>query len=196
MKEKLGYILLAIILGLGVFYKLFENKPEKTEVTNNSKYTLPQLLTEIKVLEGRLFSGDGSQITKEDAEALAGFYKDFALNYSTNPEAAEYTFKACDVFMSLRNGEEVLAMADLYIKNFPQEDKISITYFIKALAYDDLLGNIEMARKAYQEFIEKFPESEYAEDAMTLMKQLGMTDEEKIKMFQEQNQDALLESAK
>lgn len=194
MKEKIGYILLAVVLGLGVYYKLFEEKSASEESVNNSKYTLPQLLTEIKVLEGRMFSGDPSQITKEDAEALAGFYKDYALNYSTTPEAAEYTFKAAEVFMGLRNGEEVLAMADLFMKNFPQDEKAPLSLFIKALAYDDLMGNVEMAKKTFETFLEKYPTSEYADDAQALMSQLGMTDEEKIKMLQEQNQDVLEEN--
>ena len=61
--------------------------------------------------------------------------------------------------------------------------------FMKAFLFDESLKDVENARKYYQEFIDKYPNHEFAKQAKLLMENLGKSQEEVLKSLQGKNKD-------
>ena len=52
--------------------------------------------------------------------------------------------------------------------------------------YENNLGDLNAAKSIYEQFLEKYPDDEFADDAAVSIKNLGKTPEELIKEFEEQ----------
>ena len=59
--------------------------------------------------------------------------------------------------------------------------------FLQGFVYESQLHNIIRAKEAYTEFIRKYPRHQLAKDAQFSIENLGKSDEELIKMFEEKN---------
>ncbi len=60
--------------------------------------------------------------------------------------------------------------------------------FLKGYVYENDLRDLETAKKIYEEFLVKYPDDEFADDAEISIKNLGKSPEELIKEFEEQQQ--------
>jgi TolA-binding protein len=61
--------------------------------------------------------------------------------------------------------------------------------FLKAFVYEDQLHDLNKAKKYYEEFLEKYPDSDFADDARISLQNLGKSPEELIKEFEEKQQE-------
>jgi outer membrane protein assembly factor BamD (BamD/ComL family) len=57
--------------------------------------------------------------------------------------------------------------------------------FFKGYVYENLIRNLDKAKEIYLQFIEKYPESDFADDAQMALQNLGKTPEQMIKEFEE-----------
>jgi len=58
--------------------------------------------------------------------------------------------------------------------------------FLKAFTLDSEMQQFDKAKALYEEFIAKHPQDEFADDTKFLLENLGKSDEEIIKQFEEQ----------
>ncbi len=58
--------------------------------------------------------------------------------------------------------------------------------YLKAYVYENYLGDLEHAKMIYIEFLEKYPDNEFADDAEISIQNLGKSPEELIRQFEEQ----------
>ena len=152
----------------------------------------------ITALEKELFSSSNS-FDEKKANELLGLYESFADKHSKDSLAPIYLFKAAGVAKSLKKGEDAVRLYDRIINDYPETKNMAMVYFMKAFVYDDELKNITKAREAYTEFLKKYPDHEFADDAQINMNNLGKTDEQIIKEFEAKNQhllDSLAEAQK
>jgi TolA-binding protein len=89
--------------------------------------------------------------------------------------------------MNLQRPKETIALFDALLENYPDYEKTPSVLFLKAFVYEDQLRDLDHARMYYEEFIEKYPGSDFADDAEMSLKNLGKTPEELILEF-EKNQ--------
>ncbi len=138
--------------------------------------------------ENRLFDNDGARITKEDAIKLIGFYEKYADKFPEDSLAPVYLFRASDISMNLQQPVKTINLFNKIMTNYPDYEKTPSVMFLKAFVYEDQLHDLDKAKKYYEEFLAKYPESDFADDAKISLQNLGKSPEELIKEFEQQQQ--------
>lgn len=179
--KKIVFLLSAIIIVVASC-----NAPDRNKATNktaNKELTKAELLTKIQQDEKKLFADTLTHVNRKSALNLVGEYQQFARRFPDDTMAAEYLFKASDISMNMNSPQQTVEIFNKLIENYPGFNKIPTCYFLRAFVYDDQLKDYKTAEKYYREFIKKYPNSEFADDAEMLLKNLGKSPEELIKEF-------------
>jgi TolA-binding protein len=153
----------------------------------NKEVNKTGVMDSIDSMENKLYNSQDVQMSKEDATNLILLYQQFAKEFPNDTLAPLYLFRASDLSMNLQRPKETIKLFDLLLENYPDYEKTSSVLFLKAFVYEDQLRDLDNARKYYLEFLEKYPESDFADDAEMSLKNLGKTPEELILEF-EKNQ--------
>jgi len=119
-------------------------------------------------------------------------YIAFADKYPDDERAPEFLFKAgqsmgaiASQTKDVKMHEEAITIFKRIQDNYPKHHYAEEALFLSGFVYENHLGNIEKAKATYQEFIEKYPESELAEDAQFAINNLGVSPEDIIKRAQQ-----------
>ncbi|RLD48455.1 MAG: hypothetical protein DRI94_12505 [Bacteroidetes bacterium] len=145
---------------------------------------------EIQSIDSTLYAIKDSFNTVLAKQAMIKF-ADFAENYQNDSLAANYLFKSAQLAQSLNLGSQTIIYLDKIITKYPNFKKISTCYFLKGFVYDNILQDIKNAKKSYQEFIDKFPNDDFVDDAAALLENLGKSPAELIKSFEDKNKKHL-----
>ena len=141
---------------------------------------------EIQTAEDTLFSTSEGFIDKAKALELVGLYVDYANSYPDDSLAVEYLFKGAEFCLNLGEGQRAITLYDRVIQEYPDFRKVPECLFLKGYVYENYLGDLDNAKAIYLEFIEKYPDNEFADDAEISIQNLGKSPEELIKQFEEQ----------
>ena len=141
---------------------------------------------EIKTAEDTLFSSSEGFIDKAKALELVDLYVDYANSYPDDSMAVEYLFKSAEFCLNLGEGQRAITLYDRVIQEYPDFRKVPECLFLKGYVYENYLGDLDNAKAIYLEFIEKYPDNEFADDAEISIQNLGKSPEELIKQFEEQ----------
>ena len=140
----------------------------------------------VNELEKQAFSTEGA-IVPEVASDLVSAYCDFA---DANPKDAmspEYLFKAVDVSMNLNEPQRTISIIDRMLREYPDFPRTQAALFMKAFIFETRFANLDMAKKLYEQYLAMYPNGEFAEDCKASIENLGLTPEELVKKFEEQN---------
>ena len=140
----------------------------------------------IEELEKQTFSTENA-INPEVASDLVSAYCDFA---DMNPEDAmtpEYLFKAVDVSMNLNEPQRTISIIDRLINDYPDYPNTQRALFAKAFIFENRYNNLDMAKKLYEQYLEQYPDGELADDCRVSIQFLGLSPEELVRKFEEQN---------
>ena len=138
----------------------------------------------ISKLEMQLFSSTNFSVNKVKAEELVHIYLDFAKQFPNDSIIPEYLFKAADISMNIMESGKAIEIYDQIINNYPEYKKAPECLFLKGFVYENNLHDLVNAKKYYTEFVEKYPENDFADDAAMSLKNLGKSPEELIKEFE------------
>lgn len=138
----------------------------------------------IKVMETKLFSDENKMIDPVKAGELMKAYISFADEFPDAKEAPEYLFKAGDLSMNLNIPQQAIQVFERIINKYPDYEKAPQCLFLKGYVYENEIGDLNTAKKIYEEFITKYPNDEFADDAAVSIKNLGKSPEELIKEFE------------
>ena len=144
-----------------------------------------KLQSEIKSLEDSLFSDATKMIDKEMANDLIGKYVEFADNFPDDQEAAPTLFKAGDMAMNLNMAQKAIDIFDRILNDYPDYEKAPQSLFLKGYVYENDFRDLETAKMIYEEFLVKYPDDDFADDAAISIRNLGKSPEELIKEFEE-----------
>ncbi|MEM9884956.1 MAG: tetratricopeptide repeat protein [Bacteroidota bacterium] len=78
----------------------------------------------------------------------------------------------------LRDIPRALSLYQWIVEEYKNTPEHEVALFTTAFVYDDEVEDIEIARKYYEDFIEQYPDSEFADDAEVLLGNLGKDDAE------------------
>jgi len=110
----------------------------------------------------------------------------FAILKPEDPKSPDYLHKAGETARAIKNFNRAIGIYDRVHTNYPEFAKAPQALFLKAFTYDNDLKNYDQARALYTEFLEKYPNDDFADDTQFLLKNLGKTDEEIIKGFSQE----------
>lgn len=147
-------------------------------------------LEHIKSVEQKTFSESGL-VEPAYVDELIDAYESFARNFPNDTLAPDYLFKAGDVAMNTNRSNKAIGLYDKIITDFSTYRKAPEALFLKGYVYENNLGRLDKAKSIYEEFLQKYPENEFADDAEVSLKYLGKSPEELIEIFQQNNPDTL-----
>lgn len=96
--------------------------------------------------------------------------------------------KAGEVARLGRQFDQALAIFDKIQNNYPNSREAAAALFMKAFTLDNDLKKLDEAKTAYEAFLAKYPNDEFADDAQFLLNNLGKSPEEIIKGFEKNAQ--------
>jgi len=137
-------------------------------------------------MEDVLFADANKMIDKVKARELIDKYVQFGDEFPENEEASSMLFKAGDMSMNLNMPKEAIEIFDRIMNVYPDYEKTPQCLFLKGYIFENNLGDLNGAKKIYEEFLEKYPNDDFADDAEVSIKNLGKSPEELIKEFEEQ----------
>jgi len=139
----------------------------------------------IEKLEKQVFSTEKA-VDPVVASDLVSAYCDFADANPNDAMAPEYLFKAVDVSMNLNEPQRTIFIIDKLLKDYPEYPRTQAALFVKAFIFETRYGNLNMAKKIYEQYLEMYPDGEFAEACMASIENLGLSPEELVKKFESQ----------
>ena len=86
--------------------------------------------------------------------------------------------------------QRTIKMVDQLVTDYPDYENNPVALFMLAsFVYDEQMHDLDKARETYQRIIDEYPDTPFAADAAIAITQVGMTPEELVRMFEEQNQE-------
>ena len=139
----------------------------------------------IEKLEEQAFATEKA-IDPVVASDLVSAYCDFADANPDDTMTPEYLFKAVDVSMNLNEPQRTIYIIDKLVKEYPDYPRTQAALFIKAFIFETRYGNLDMAKKIYEQYLEMYPNGDFADDCKASIENLGLTPEELVKKFESQ----------
>ena len=164
------------------FIKAFPNH-EQTAALSQTYGNEASMADKIVDFGNRLMNDSTNRIDYRVANDFIGLCEIQALMLPNDTESPNYLHKAGETARSLRSFPRALEMYDWIYEKYPDSPKASQALFLKAFTYDNDLKKTEEARALYQEFLEKYPNDDFADDTQFLLDNLGKNDEEIINSF-------------
>lgn len=178
MKINRFFILHAFIVVIGIAFILGSCSSDPRQ----------DAISKIDSLEEGLVADTLGPVDKEKARQLVEHYVNFADNYSADSMAPSYLFKAADIAINTGMPGKSIMYFNRILNQYPGFEKVAHAMFLKAYVYENHMGNLGKAKSIYEEFIKKYPENAFADDAEVSIKYLGKSPEELIEEF-EKNRD-------
>ncbi len=139
---------------------------------------------EITQKEEALFAGEVKGIDKQKAAQLIDRYVLYADAFPEDTMTPEYLFRAADISMNIFESGQAIDLYNRIINNYPEYEKLPQCLFLKAFVYENNMNDLNNAKRYYKEFLVKYPNDEFANDAEMSLKNLGKSPEELIKEFE------------
>jgi len=130
------------------------------------------------------FSDQATGLSKESAKSLVDAYAEYYENFPNDSLSAEYLFRAADISMNLIDPSRAIELYDKILVAYPDFRKAPQCLFLKAFVYENSLNDLVNAEKYYREFLEQYPDDDFADDAAISLENLGKSPEELIKEFE------------
>ncbi len=126
-------------------------------------------------------------INRAAAQSYVDACEAFAIANPDNVSAPDYLYRAADVSKTLKTHSKTLTLYDWIIQRYPEYEKAPEVLFLKGFILQNDLINNEAARKAYGDFLNKYPNHPMAESASFLLENIDKTDDEILKMLEEKS---------
>ena len=135
-------------------------------------------LATIKQLEA-----NDSVFSPQQIEKVKAAYIEFADKYPDDDLAPEFLFKAgqrCNVTGEHR---QAISLFQRVIDTYPKHKIAEEALFLQAYVYENSIADFAKAAETYKSFIEKYPNSDLAEDAQLAIQNMGKSPEEIFESF-------------
>lgn len=114
-------------------------------------------------------------------------YADYANYHHEEPEVPEFLFRSAKLAVEIGKPRKAIEHLINLHDGFPKYERRIEAAFMIGFIYESVLNDRIRAEEYYTKVVELYPESTWAQEAQASLKLLYLTDEEKIKMFMEEN---------
>lgn len=136
-----------------------------------------------------------SIISVDNGMRLIDLYTTFSTQFPDDSLAPQYWHRAAQVAANIHRPDLALQYLDSVTVKYPDYKDVAVCAFYKGFVLENVAGDLENARFAYQEFIDKYPNDPLADDARISIENLGLTPEQLLEKILSQNPDAQTEVA-
>ncbi len=171
MKAKLG--LLVLLLGLFACQTGGEKVDAEKDIMDLGK---------------RMYDESTNRLDTKVANEFIASCEAFAQANPDHEKSAEYLLKAGETARTIKNFQKGIALYDRVIETFPNHPKAAQALFLTGFTLDNDMQQSDKAKVIYEEFLQKYPQDEFADDTQFLLNNLGKTDDEIIKSFEQKKE--------
>ena len=160
---------------------------KQTQPTDNQTTNEPsakELYQEILSLEKDILKDLDVNKNKAKAEELLLKSKLFYKKYPEEKEIPNVLFKAADVSRGLGEYGKAIQLWGTVWRNYPSYERAADALFLQGFTFENDLGDKEQAYSYYNQFLEKYPKHELAEQVRLSIQQLNRSPEDLIKSFE------------
>jgi hypothetical protein len=140
----------------------------------------------IDSLEAVLFADESGMDNRAAAQLIVKSYASFYQKYPKDSAAVDMLFKAGEVSMGLGDGRLAVKYFGTVAEQHPTFSKAPEALFLQGFCEETLNGDMQQAEFFYKDFIAKYPDHVLVKDAQFSIQNLGLSEEELIKMFEAQ----------
>ncbi len=160
----------------------FPNDAYASQYKNKAKKLLDNRLSELKKLT---FNESTGVLNQEAMQEFIHWADQYATLLPDDPQTPEWLYQSAELAGSLNEYDKALSLFKIINEKYPNYEKASQVLFMRAFTLDSELKRFEEARPIYEEFLKKYPKDDFADDAQFLLENLGKSEEEIIRSFQE-----------
>jgi hypothetical protein len=142
-------------------------------------------LAKIDSLEAILFTDSEKPADPNAGMLLVRQYAQFYQSHPDDSLAVDMLFKAGEVSMGIGQGNLAVKYFRTVYEDHPSFKRAPEALFLCGFCEENVNSDTAQARFFYQKFVDENPKHELAEDAKFSIQNLGMSDEDLIKMFEE-----------
>jgi outer membrane protein assembly factor BamD (BamD/ComL family) len=140
---------------------------------------------EIKRFEAEMHKSPEVKKTLADSTLLA--YEKFVEDFPADSLSPDLLFKGAEIATAVQEYDRALGYYKRIVKYYPKYKLFPESLFLQGSLLDNYLDHDGEAKMVYDQIIEKYPQSAYADDARAAIRNLGKSDEELLKEFKEKN---------
>ncbi len=153
----------------------------------SSEDTAAKLSEEITALETAIGEDPGN--SKDQIISLLGKYEEIAALGSIDEKTKiDYLLRAGEMASLVNQHDKSIGYYEQVLKEHSNHVKAATALFMKGYTLDDKLNKLEEAKAVYEAFLAKYPENDFADDTQFLLDNLGKSEEEIIKQFEQAEQ--------
>jgi hypothetical protein len=146
---------------------------------------MPPIQARLDTLLLKLISPEDGSISYAIADTYMQQAEAFAAVAGPVDLSARLLYKATEIARALQAYPRAIANYQWIAQQFPKTDWGAKASFMMAFTYDEDLQQLDLARKAYEDFLAAYPDDAFAADAAMLLENLGKSDAEIMEKFQQ-----------
>jgi tetratricopeptide (TPR) repeat protein len=169
-----------------VYQALMQSFPEHEEVQKAKGKLDPTwrpIDERIEQLALSMFNDSTSRIEYRIANDYINSCELYAMLLPENSNSPSYLHKAGETARSIRTYQKALELYEWIGDKYSDFEKAPQSLFLRAFTLDNDLKRYDEAKVLYEEFLQKYPEDDFADDTKFLLENLGKDDEEIINSF-------------
>lgn len=142
----------------------------------------------IRAMEDSL--SDMATFDRRRLMSLRDVYAAYVQRYPQDSLAPDMLRKAAATSGDIGEHEKSVILYDRLIKEYPQWPRTADACYFRAFEIENGLGKKGEAKTAYEEFIAKYPDNQFADDAKKMIEYMQYSDEELMEKFKRMNEGA------
>ena len=141
-----------------------------------------KLLSDITYLEQEI--GAEARPDAEKLDTLMVKLENYASAFPQDTLSANLLYRAGEIARMNGQFEKALEIYEGIIGKHTEAPEAARALFMKGFTLDNDLKRLDEAKAVYEDFLQKYPNDDFADDANFLLKNLGKTEEEIIREFE------------
>lgn len=122
---------------------------------------------------------------QKSTDTLIGLYTEYANNYRTDSITPTYLFRAADLASNTGDADLAIELLNRIISTYPEYHDLAGCYFMIGYTYETN-EQYDLAKEAYQIFVDKFPNHILAADTKKMIPYVGMPPEQILNILMDE----------
>ena len=167
------------------FARQYPNHAQISEVKAKLKPDNAPFETYIDDIGNRMYDDSTFRIDNRLAADYINSCLLFASLSPEDPKSPSYLFKAGETARTIRNFGKSIEIYDWVYEKYPNFEKSPQALFLKGFTLDNDMKRHDEAKVIYESFLAKYPNDDFADDTKFLLNNIGKSDDDIIKNFEE-----------
>lgn len=166
------------------FAKIYSTDSRVSKAKENISSSFTNIESYLKTQADKAFKREaGTKIDRKVVNSYVDACEAYALSNPKSELAPTYLYKGSELARSVKSLQKVFSLYDWIIEKYPNFEKTPTVHFLKGFILENEAGNVKEAEVVYKRFLAKYPKHELADDVKFLIKNLGKSNDEILKML-------------